>query len=138
MNYLCRRRSAVLIVFLGLLFMVFSVEPALSSPFFGSDPTAQQIMSGTPYAMNDPSWLIGGKQNRSVFAYKVFSALFMLGYQTETFQGGGDQVNAYKAFQTRNGLPATGVVDAAGLALLDQQLVSRAGIVCYCVRLPDL
>ena len=111
---------------LSIIFLSSPVSAApLQSQFFSSDATAALVIAGTPYAMADPAWLVGGKQNRNIFAYKVFSALFMLGYQTETFQNGGDQVNAFKTFQRRNGLPATGIVDAAGLTLMDQQLAQR-------------
>lgn len=85
-------------------------------------------MNGAPYNMNDPAWLSGGNQNRNTFAYKLFSGLFMLGYQTEMgyLYGLGDQhLRALKAFQSGNGLPLSNLVTSTCLALLDQQLVQR-------------
>jgi hypothetical protein len=52
----------------------------------------------------------------------------MLGYQTETFQSGGDQVNVLKTFQSRNSLSVSNLLDAACLALIDQQLVQREAV----------
>jgi N-acetylneuraminic acid mutarotase len=121
-----------LLVFLIFLLTVLAVTPAfsssLSSTFFKNYSSALQVETGISYDMNDPAWLVNGKQNRNIFAYKVFAALFMLGYQTEIFQNGRTQVNAFKAFQTQNSMLATGILDAAGLILLDQQLAIREQI----------
>lgn len=119
--------AAVMLV--SLLFMeVPAGAAALSSQFLANDPAAALVMAGTPYDMNDPAWLSGGNQNRNTFAYKLFSGLLMLGYQTEMgyLYGLGDQhLRALKAFQAGNGLPPSNLVSSACLALMDQQLAQR-------------
>ncbi|GFE62824.1 kelch repeat-containing protein [Geobacter sp. AOG2] len=114
------------------LWLVFSPLPVMAAPlasqFFATDPTAAQIMTGITYDMNDPNWIVATKENRNIFAFKVFSGLFMLGYQTEMGYNYGlndQQVRAITAFQARNGLPVTSVVDSTCLSMIDQQLVSR-------------
>src|SRR6185369_4947732 len=100
----------------------------LNSQFFNGDPNASQVLAGTPYDMNDPLWISGTNQNRNTFAYKVLSGLFMLGYQTEMGYNHGlrdEHLRAINAFQSRNGLPVTNLLDSACLALIDQQLVPR-------------
>jgi hypothetical protein len=128
-----RRFASALLIGLALwLCGALSPLPAAASPlasqFFGSDPTAAQIMAGATYDMNDPNWILATNENRNTFAYKVLTGLFMLGYQTEMGYMYGledQQIRAIKAFQSRNGLPVTSVLDSNCLALIDQQLVPR-------------
>ena len=128
------RTAAKLLTLVALLFLLLSGAPAaasgLSSTFFSSDATARAILDGTPYDINDPAWLVNlSDQNRNTFAYKLFSALFMLGYQTEiAVNGVSSQIPqrlALFAFQDANALPQTSLVSAACLSLLDQQLSAR-------------
>ena len=102
----------------------------LNSQFFSNDSDALQVMDGTSYDMNDPAWRDSNhNQNRDTFAYKLFAGLFMLGYQTEMeyLHGGLDNQHllALKAFQSRNALPLSTLVDSACLQMIDQQLVQR-------------
>jgi len=110
----------------------------LASQFFSGDPTAAQIMAGTPYNMRDPAWLDASwRENKSIFAYKVFSALFMLGYSTEMGYNYGlsDQhVRVLHLFQSRNGLPVTDMVDATCLSKIDEQLVPREQFIASTAR----
>jgi N-acetylneuraminic acid mutarotase len=110
-----------------VVFLVLWTSPAfaLTSQFFSNDTEAADVIAGASHEMNDPAWLVNGKQNRGSWAYKVYAALFMLGYQTETFQSGHEQVNVLKAFQAGNTLPQTSLLNAAALTLLDQQLAVR-------------
>ena len=103
---------------------------ALSSAFLGSDATAAAVAAGAPYDMNDPAWLTAqGRQNRSIFAYKVFSALLMLGYQTEGYQAEAPQVTVLKNFKSRHAsacaASAPSVLDSDCLVALDAELVAR-------------
>jgi len=112
---------------------IFSGTTACAAPlvsqFLSGDSNAQQVMNGTPYAMNDPSWTDSqSNQNRNTFAYKIFTGFLMLGYQTEMgyLYGMNDQqLRALHAFQGRNALTVSNSVDAACLSRLDQLLVQR-------------
>ena len=107
----------------------------LTSQFLGSDPDATKsasiasVMAGTPYDMGAAVWRINGNINRGTFAYKLFSGLAMLGYQTEmgiNVGGYSDQhLRALHAFQSRNSLPISNLVDSATLTQLDAQLGQR-------------
>jgi hypothetical protein len=101
----------------------------LTSEFFSNDATALQVMSGSPYNMYDPAWLINiSSQNRNIFAYKIFAGLFMLGYQTEMgyMYGLNDsQLRALYAFQANYGLPVSSLVTSACLQQMDLLLVQR-------------
>jgi uncharacterized repeat protein (TIGR02543 family) len=128
------KRAVKLLPFVTLLLLLLSGAPAsasgLGSAFFSSDTTARAILDGTPYDINDPAWLVNlSDQNRNTFAYKLFAALFMLGYQTEiAVNGVSSQIPqrlALFAFQSANALPQSNLVSAACLALLDQQLSAR-------------
>ena len=132
MNGFRKMIPAELIAVASLILIALSAVPAsataLTSQFFSGDPNAAQVMGGTSYNMNDPAWLVGGNQNRNTFAYKVFSGLLMLGYQTEMGYNYGlsDQhLRALHAFQTRNGLAVSNLVTSVGLALMDAQLTQR-------------
>ena len=88
MNRFRRNNPPSLLGLIVLVSIVFTGGPlyasTLTSNFFSGDANALQIMNGTPYNMDDPAWLDSSyDQNINVFAYKVFSALLMLGYQTE-------------------------------------------------------
>ncbi len=102
----------------------------LTSQFFAGNAAALQVMAGTPYSIRDPAWLDAAyDQNKSTFAYKVFSALFMLGYSTEMGYNYGlndQQVRALHLFQSQNGLPISDMVDATCLAAIDTQIALRA------------
>jgi len=134
MNGISPKMVVKLLPFVALLFLLLSGTPAaasgLSSTFFASDTAAQAILDGTPYDINDPAWLVNvSEQNRNTFAYKLFAALFMLGYQTEiAVNGVSSQIPqrlALFAFQSANALPQSNLVTAACLSLLDQQVSTR-------------
>jgi hypothetical protein len=100
----------------------------LTSRFFIGDVTAEQVMAGTPFNMNDPAWITNTIINRNLFAYKVFAALFMLGYQTEmgfNYYQNDEHLRAIKAFQSNNGRPISNTLDAATLTLIDLQVAQR-------------
>jgi len=127
-------RTAAKLLPLVAFFLFLSGAPAaasgLSSAFFSSDSTARAVLDGTPYDINDPAWLVNlSNQNRNTFAYKLFAALFMLGYQTEIavngISGQIPQRLALFAFQSANALPQSSLVSGACLSLLDQQLSAR-------------
>ena len=134
MKGISRGTTVKLLPFVALLFLLLSGVPAaasgLNSSFFSSDTTARAILDGTPYDINDPAWLVNvSDQNRNTFAYKLFAALFMLGYQTEIavngISGQIPQRLALFAFQSANALPQSSLVSGACLSLLDQQLSAR-------------
>ena len=103
----------------------------LTSRFFVGNLNAEQVMAGVPYDMNDPAWLLGSTINRGIFAYKVFAALFMIGYQTgmDMNHYRNDQhVLAIKAFQSNNGQTLSNLLNIATLALLDQQVAQREAV----------
>ena len=103
----------------------------LTSRFFVGDLQAEQVMAGVPYDMNDPAWLLGSTINRGIFAYKVFAALFMIGYQTgmDMNHYRNDQhVLAIKAFQSSNGQTLSNLLTTATLAMLDQQVAQREAV----------
>ena len=135
MNGFCRIISVRLLAFVVLVFIVLSGGPlfasTLTSQFFSGDANALQIMSGTPYDMDDPAWLDASyDQNKNTFAYKVFSALLMLGYQTEisyNYQNSWETPHllALQAFQTNNGLTVTNSLTSDCLLEIDQLLAVR-------------
>ena len=101
---------------------------SLKSEFLKTDACANLVMAGTPYDMNDPAWrLPHGDQNRDVCAYKFFSALHMLGYQTNIdgsmFED--QQLRALEKFQRNRTLPITSVLDRTALQTMDALLVTR-------------
>ncbi|MBK7660159.1 MAG: fibronectin type III domain-containing protein [Betaproteobacteria bacterium] len=102
---------------------------ALNSAFLAADPAAAQVMAGTPYDMHVTGWRQpNGNIDRGTFAYKLYSAFLMLGYQTEMGSGYGlddSHLRCLHLFQSRAGLPVSDVVNAATLAQIDAQLVSR-------------
>jgi hypothetical protein len=80
--------------------------------------------------MNDPAWLVNvSEQNKNIFAYKLFSALLMLGYQTEIAINGVSSDMPHRlalyAFQNANGLPQSDSVTDICLGKIDEQLVVR-------------
>ncbi len=105
---------------------------ALTSQFLGADPSAAQVMAGTPYDLAAASWRLGdGKIDRSTFAYKLHSAFLMLGYQTEMGSGWGlddARLRCLHLFQGRAGLPVSDAIDAAALAQLDAELAAREAV----------
>jgi N-acetylneuraminic acid mutarotase len=128
------RTATKLLPLAALFLLLLTGAPAaasgLNSAFFSSDTTARAILDGTPYDINDPAWLVNvSYQNRDTFAYKLFTALFMLGYQTEIALNGVSgqmpQRLALFAFQSANALPQSNLVSAACLSLLDQRVSAR-------------
>ena len=131
---LTKKSSAVRLASLLFLVLLLSGAPTgasgLGSQFLSADPAALAVMSGTPYDMNDPAWLVNvSDQNRDTFAYKLLAGLLMLGYQTEIAVNGNSwqapQLLALNAFQAANGLPQSHLVSSACLSALDQQLTVR-------------
>jgi hypothetical protein len=101
----------------------------LTSSYFSSDANAIAVISGGTYDMNDPAWLDASyDQNRNAFAYKIFSALFMLGYQTEMSYNTSyntPHLLAIHAFQSRNGFAVTNILNGTVLAEMDRQVAQR-------------
>ncbi len=124
-------KSAALIAIMLSAFLCISgglaFADTLNSQFFGSDTNAIQVISGTPYDMDDPAWISNWDINKDSFAYKVMSGLFMLGYQTEMGYnyGSGQQLRVIKAFQANNGLAISNSLDSTCLAAMDAQLAVR-------------
>jgi alpha-tubulin suppressor-like RCC1 family protein len=128
----CKNRGAGLAVLLAIFLAMWQPLPAqaLTSVFLGADAGAAAVAAGTPYDMNDPAWLTAqGRQNRSLFAYKIFSALLMLGYQTEGYQSEPPQVTVLKNFKSHHAAACSAaaptVLDSDCLAALDAALVDR-------------
>jgi len=132
---LLQRSSAARLAPLAVLaFVLLTGIPAQAlgpaSQFFSGNATAQAVLDGTPYDMNDPAWVNNvSEQNRNLFAYKILSGLFMLGYQTEiAVNGNSGQVPhllALNAFQNAHALPQSSLVSSACLSALDQLLAAR-------------
>lgn len=104
----------------------------LRSNFFNTEPNVDAILKGTAYDVNDPSWVTyvgpAKKQNRDCFAYKIFSALHMLGYVTQRGFNQGDrtpQVTVLRQFKRESGLPDNSLLDAQTLRALDTALLAR-------------
>ncbi|MBK8321696.1 MAG: DUF4214 domain-containing protein [Betaproteobacteria bacterium] len=102
---------------------------ALTSAFLSTDPAAAQVMAGTPYDMHVAGWRQpNGNLDRSTFAYKLYSAFLMLGYQTEMGSGyalDDSHLRCLHLFQAHAGLPQSDLVDAATLAQIDARLIAR-------------
>ncbi|MFP5212424.1 MAG: SBBP repeat-containing protein [Acidobacteriota bacterium] len=109
--------------------VTFSGVNNLKSQFLNSDPRVEAILRGGTYNMDDPDWLTGtSDQNKNTFAYKIFMAFFMLGYQTERGTSLGDsrpQLAVLHQFQQDNGLPVTNNLTRAAILKLDPLLVVR-------------
>jgi alpha-tubulin suppressor-like RCC1 family protein len=99
----------------------------MRSKYFSGDTQAAKLMAGATYDMNDPAWFLPNwDYNKSTFAYKVFSSLWMLGYNTSQFQGGGErsdsQIATLGKFQAKNGLFVESILRANVLSAIDAQL----------------
>jgi hypothetical protein len=125
------RRWIIILVLFTIVHLPWGTAApvSLTSNFFSTDANAIAVISGGTYNMNDPAWLDSSyDQNRNVFAYKIFSALFMLGYQTEMSYNTSyntPHLLAIHAFQTRNGFVVTNILNGAVLAELDRQVAQR-------------
>ncbi len=108
---------------------ITQTEPfILKSDFFKEDPTAQKIASGESAGVDMITFPLRSTRSyvsTGSFAYRVVSALRMLGYQeglnSETYVGQeflGD-------FKRVNNLPVTTMIDMATLQKIDSQLVER-------------
>jgi hypothetical protein len=98
----------------------------LASRFLRADACVNQVVSGTPYDMNDPAWLTNiSDQNRNVCAYKFFTAFHMLGYNTEMGGYTSPHVKVLQAFQTQHGFPVSTLVTKPLLLKLDTLLALR-------------
>lgn len=100
----------------------------LISQFLKRDPNVHRIMSGTPYNMIEINTLISPRLNRDLFAYKVYAAFHMLGYNTERDSPRSTQnahIQVLKKFQKDSNLPETTMVDSIILEALDRLLVER-------------
>jgi len=98
----------------------------LISPFLRRDPNVHRIMNGSPYNMDDPAWLINvSYQNRNVFAYKLFAALHMLGYETgrKGVSLPPDYLRVLNKFQKQNVLPVANLVTSDCIKKLDSLLI---------------
>ncbi|MDB5194756.1 MAG: hypothetical protein JWN50_770, partial [Parcubacteria group bacterium] len=101
---------------------------ALKSSFLGSDATAQKIASGESAGVDISTFPLKAVRqytSTNFFAYRVVSALRMLGYQegldSEAYVGQeflGD-------FKRLNNLPVSTTIDAATLQKIDSQLADR-------------
>lgn len=103
---------------------------SLTATYFAADQNAAAVMSGDSYNMDDPAWLSSGSQNRNTFAYKVFSALLMLGYQTEisylySNSPSIPHILALHAFQANNGVPVSNILTDICLSKIDEQIAAR-------------
>lgn len=101
----------------------------LKSAYFTNDPEADKIMKGTPYDL-DKLGLLTGITNidKSIYAYKIFSAFKMLGYVTD--RGYWDNNNKphiiiLNAFQQKYGFPISNFVDKNVLLKIDELLAKR-------------
>ena len=132
MKYLGTFALRSLLALILVLFLILPGKPAsaLISQFFRNDPAALQVEAGNAYDMHDTAWLLTASgQNKNTFAYKLFSALLMLGYQTEIavngISGTIPHLLALHAFQVANGLTIEDVVTDTTLAKIDSQLTTR-------------
>jgi len=99
----------------------------LTSQFLRNDPCTEQIMAGTPYNMDDPTWITDTfDQNKSICAYKFFSAFHMLGYETRFYDDlGKDHLYSLHKFQNQNGIPVTNYMTSEAITKLDTLLTLR-------------
>jgi len=112
-----------------LPFRTVMEAPLLKSKFLRTDRRAQLVAAGTSYNMNDPQWLVNiSDQNQDIFAYKIFSAFHMLGYDTlmgSAVWGVRPQVEALKAFQAECGFPVSDDITSEVIFKLDERLAAR-------------
>jgi hypothetical protein len=111
----------------------------LHSRFLGTSDCANYVMSGAAYDMDDSAWrLSNGDQNRDICAYKLFSALHMLGYQTQMGELASNndprvayvpQVRALANFQRDHQLPVRSRLDRTALQTIDASLVARERLI---------
>jgi hypothetical protein len=101
----------------------------LGSAFLKSDSCANIVYRGIPYNMKDPNWLTATyDQNRETCAYKFFSALHMLGYQTEMAYNYGlndSHLRALHKFQADQAIPVGDLVTIDTVRKLDDTLKLR-------------
>jgi N-acetylneuraminic acid mutarotase len=133
-EYIATMFYSTRIITVVTLLIYLNVLPAsadtLKSLFLSNDVNAAQVIAGTPYNMNDTAWMVNvSDQNKNTFAYKLFSGLLMLGYQTEIAINYASystpHILALHAFQVNNGLPVSDLVSSDCMRLMDQQLVVR-------------
>lgn len=104
--------------------------PQLISNFFKNDFTAQSIVSGTNYPMQESNFILPDvRVNSSSFEYKFINGLRQIGYNQLTHftktTGDGTVTTSLHLFQTRHNFPQTDFVDKQVLLLLDQELARR-------------
>jgi hypothetical protein len=115
-------------------------QPELLSHFLGTDARALAVMHGTPYDMDIPpaEWRDAHSDLlRTSFAYKLFAALHMVGYDTEIGWHRGvtkQHVALVQKFQRDHALPESPLVDPATLSLLDAELARREPEQAYWAR----
>ncbi|MDH5674302.1 MAG: peptidoglycan-binding protein [Myxococcales bacterium] len=114
----------------GWLALWPSPQAGLQSRYFGTDARALRVASGATYDVSAVQFTKNTDQNRDIFAYKILSALHMLGYNTQFNENPRDfvQSEALKKFQADHGLPQTSVLDAVTLRRIDAALAAAEPI----------
>lgn len=105
---------------------------SLRSAFLKDDIQAKLILDGENYDMNELAYFTNQTNlNKDVFAYKIFSALKMLGYSTTAGNnevGNKTQIIILNQFQKNYNLPLSEKLDATTLSKLDEELYKREEI----------
>jgi len=107
-------------------------DSVLKSQFFKNNSTANSIVDGAPYDMREHDYLSVLKDIYSIdnFAYKILSALRMLGYNTRVMDTGIYPGNHYSVqqlnkFQANNGFPVSEYLTSDVLKKLDAEIVQK-------------
>jgi hypothetical protein len=108
----------------------------LKSNFFKNDEMAKRIVDGEDYNINDPNWLVNTSDyNKETFAYKIFSAFQMLGYNSQigytVYPPKPPQVLLLHKFQKNYGFNESDNVTSDILIKIDELLVQREAVYTY-------
>jgi len=97
--------------------------------FFYGDSNYVKVMSGNTYDMNELNYFTNQTNiNKDVFAFKVFSALKMLGYNTYAGMndvGKKSQIINLNQFQKKYNLTISEKLDKSALSKISEELLKR-------------
>lgn len=98
----------------------------LISPFLRNNPNVHRVMNGIPYNMDDPEWIIGNDQNKNIFAYKIFAAFHIVGYETgRKSHSDPHHLRVLNIFQSQYGFPVDTFITRYCIRKLDLLLLAR-------------
>jgi len=105
----------------------------MTSDFFYNDANYVKVLNGHDYDMNELGYFTNKTNlDKDVFAYKILSALKMLGYTTSAGMndiGKKSQIIVLNQFQKKHGLHVSEKLNGATILRLNEKLLEREKII---------